>query len=210
MVKNDFCKGVYFLFFKFKWIKSMIFELLALGLALFFIALIFVPTISTGASPVPTTRRVRKALLALLPEHLPSNSGDVIYELGSGWGGVALALAKKYPEISVIGYEVSLLPWLFSCARILFLPQDSLYFKLSNFLECDLSNGILVVCYLLPKPMEKLRVKLEAELTLGSLIASNTFAFRGGRPIDRQITDDIYASHVFLYEINKLEVIDIF
>jgi hypothetical protein len=181
----------------------MISEPLALGLALFFIALIFVPTLSTGASPVPTTRRMRKALLTLLPEHLPGNSGDVIYELGSGWGGLAFAVAKKYPETTVIGYEVSLLPWLFSCVRLLFLPQDNLDFKLSNFLKHDLSNGVLVVCYLLPKPMEKLRVKLEIELKLGSLIVSNTFAFRGWRPIDDQIADDIYASRVFLYEVNQ-------
>ena len=180
----------------------MISELLALGISLFFIAVIFVPTLSIGASPVPTTRRMRKALLTLLPEHLPGNSGDVIYELGSGWGGLAFAVAKKYPETTVIGYEVSLLPWLFSCVRLLFLPQDNLDFKLSNFLKHDLSNGVLVVCYLLPKPMEKLRIKLEAELKIGSLIVSNTFAFRGWRPIDDQIADDIYASHVFLYQVN--------
>ena len=185
----------------------MIFELLALGLALFFITLIFVPTLSTGASPVPTTRRMRKALLTLLPEHLPGNSGDVIYELGSGWGGLAFAVAKKYPETTVVGYEVSLLPWLFSCVRILFLPQDNLHFKLSNFLNHNLSNGVLVVCYLLPKPMEKLKIKLETELMRGSLVVSNTFAFRGWRPIDDQIVDDIYASHVFLYEANKLETV---
>jgi hypothetical protein len=181
----------------------MIFELLTLGLALFFITLIFVPTLSTGASPVPTTRRMRKALLTLLPEHLPRNSGEIIYELGSGWGGLAFAVAKKYPETTVVGYEVSLLPWLFSCVRILFLPQDNLHFKLSNFLNRDLSNGILVVCYLLPKPMEKLRIKLETELKLGSLVVSNTFAFRGWQPIDDQIADDIYASHVFLYEVKS-------
>jgi hypothetical protein len=189
--------------------NGMISELLILGLALFFIALIFVPTLSTGASPVPTTRRMRKALLTLLPEHLPVNSGDVIYELGSGWGGLAFSVARKYPETTVIGYEVSLLPWLFSCVRIFFLPQDNLHFKLSNFLKHDLSNGVLVVCYLLPKPMEKLRIKLETELKLGSLIVSNTFAFRGWKPIDDQIADDIYASHVFLYKVNKLETIDI-
>jgi hypothetical protein len=92
---------------------------------------------------------------------------------------------------------------LFSCVRILFLPQDNLHFKLSNFLNRDLSNGILVVCYLLPKPMEKLRIKLETELKLGSLVVSNTFAFRGWQPIDDQIADDIYASHVFLYEVKS-------
>ena len=202
-----FCNAIYFCF---SGVNSMVSELLALGLALFFIALIFVPTLSSGASPVPTTRRMRKALLTLLPEHLPGNPGDVIYELGSGWGGLASAVAKKYPKTTVIGYEVSLLPWLFSYVRTLFLPQENLHFKLSNFLKRDLSNGVLVVCYLLPEPMEKLRIKLETELKLGSLIVSNTFAFRGWRPIDDRIIDDIYASHIFLYEVNKLETIDIF
>lgn len=194
--------------FELNWINAVTSELFALGLALFFIALIFIPTLRTGASPVPTTRRMRKALLTLLPEHLPGDSQGVIYELGSGWGGLAFVVAKKYPETTVIGYEVSLLPWLYARLRKCIQPQKNLHFILSNFLKRDLSNGVLVLCYLLPKPMDQLRKKLEEELASGALVVSNTFAFRGWHPLDEIIADDMYASHVFLYEAGNTETID--
>ena len=186
--------------FDLNWINIVTMELLTLGLALFIVALIFIPTLRTGASPVPTSRRMQKALLSLLPEHLPCDPQGVIYELGSGWGGLAFAVAKKYPKTTVVGYEISLLPWLYALLRKSFQPQKNLHFTLSNFLNRDLSNGVLVLCYLLPKPMDQLRIKLEDELALGALVASNTFAFRGWRPVDEKTADDMYASHVFLYE----------
>ena len=189
--------------FDLNWINAVTMELLTLGLALFVIALVFIPTLRTGASPVPTSRRMQKALLALLPEHLTCDPQSVIYELGSGWGGLAFAVAKKYPETTVVGYEISLLPWLYARLRKSFQPQKNLHFTLSNFLNRDLSNGVLVLCYLLPKPMDQLRIKLEEELALGALVVSNTFAFRGWRPVDEKTADDMYASHVFLYEVGN-------
>jgi hypothetical protein len=194
------CEKDLLLNFGLNWINAVTMELLTLGLALFIIALIFIPTLRTGASPVPTSLRMQKALLALLPKHLPRDTQGVIYELGSGWGGLAFAVAKKYPETTVVGYEISILPWLYAQIRKSFQPQKNLHFTLSNFLNRDLSNGVLVLCYLLPKPMDQLRIKLEEELVLGALVASNTFAFRGWRPIDEKTADDMYASHVFLYE----------
>ena len=54
--------------FDLNWINAVTMELLTLGLALFVIALVFIPTLRTGASPVPTSWRMQKAILALLPE----------------------------------------------------------------------------------------------------------------------------------------------
>jgi len=179
-------------------------ELLSLSIALVAILSIFVPTVLTGSSPVPTSRAVRSDLIQLLPERLPERSrAQVIYELGSGWGGMAFALAKKYPEHSVIGYEISILPWLISQLRQLMSDQQNLQFRLANFNNHPLSDAALIMCYLLPVPMERLRHKLSEELTTGTLVVSNTFAFRGWSSLDDRIADDIYKSHVYLYEIGS-------
>ena len=178
----------------------MFWEYFVLAAALLLIALIFVPTLTTGASPVPTSASVRRALLALLPERLPGAPSGVIYELGSGWGGMAFALARKYPDTAVIGYEISPIPWLVSRVRLIFSSHQNLQLKFANFHKRDLSDASLVLCYLLPEPMEKLREKLESELPPGALVVSNTFAFRGWSALDDKMSDDIYNSHVFLYE----------
>ncbi len=172
----------------------------ALALALALIAIVFVPTLITGSSPVPTSSTVRKTIMQLLPKRLPGPASGRVYDLGAGWGGMAVALAKKYPDRLVIGYEISPLPWLFSCLRQTFYRQKNLQFKYADFNKQDLADADLVLCYLLPKPMAELQAKLERELKSGTLIVSNTFAFHEWQPLDDKVADDLYNSHVYLYE----------
>ncbi len=177
-------------------------QLFILAGALAVIASVFIPAVVTGSSPVATSGRVRKALLGLLPKRLPRGpEASIIYELGSGWGGMAFALAKSYPNYAVIGYEISPLPWLVAQLRLGFSNQPNLQFRFASYYNHNLSDATLLLCYLLPEPMEKLRLKLARELTPGTLILSNTFAFRGWRPLDQRVAEDIYKSHVYLYEI---------
>ena len=46
-------------------------------------------------------------MLAALPVKLEGT----VYDLGSGWGGMAFALARRYPGCRVTGFEVPPLPW---------------------------------------------------------------------------------------------------
>lgn len=180
----------------------MLLELVSLIIALAVIISIFIPTVLTGSSPVPTSPAVRTTLIELLPDHLANTShASVIYELGSGWGGMAFSLAKKYPGHRVIGYEISVLPWFVSRVRQLFSNQTNVQFRLANYNNRHLSDATLVMCYLLPAPMERLRNKLEVELTDGTFVVSNTFAFRGWHTLEARTAGDIYKSHVYLYEI---------
>lgn len=178
-------------------------ELFVLALALLIIAIVFVPTLVTGSSPVPTSGKVRDTIIQVLPERLPGSSGGVIYDLGSGWGGMAFALAKKYPDHQVMGLEVSPLPWCVARLHLLVHPHHNLKFQIADYNRRNLSDASLVLCYLLPEPMLKLRPKLEAELVPGALVVSNTFAFREWHALDDKMADDIYNSHVFLYEIGN-------
>lgn len=170
-------------------------EIAILILALAAVASVFVPTLITGASPLPTSRPVREAMLGLLPDHMVGP----IYELGSGWGGLARALARRYPGAPVRGFEVSLLPWAWSRLRHLLGGPPNLTFALANFHGADLSDAALVVCYLPGPAMEKLRPKLEAELPNGVLVLSNTFALLGWRAVEEKTVPDIHRSRVYLY-----------
>lgn len=170
--------------------------LAAVGLA---IASIFLPTLWTRASPLPTSGAARATLLAMLPEFVDGP----VYDLGSGWGGLAGALARRYPRSPVIGFEVSPLPWAWSRLRqALGGNTGNLTFRFGDFHNADLTGAALVVCYLPGPAMEKLKPKLEAELKPGALVASNTFAFRGWTPVEVRTAPDAHASQVYLYRVS--------
>ena len=51
----------------------------------------------TGVSAMPAPARVRRRMLALADPP----PGGALAELGSGWGGMALAAARRYPGCMV-------------------------------------------------------------------------------------------------------------
>ena len=177
----------------------MTMEIFVLGIVLAAILLIFIPTLATKASPLPTSRAVRETMLAMLPDAIKGP----IYELGSGWGGLARALARRYPETPVLAFEVSPLPWAFARVRQAFGGPGNLTFTLGDFHRAGLGGAGLVVCYLPPPAMEKLKPKLAAELPPGALVLSNTFAIRDWRAVDEKTAADQHLSRVYLYRVGE-------
>lgn len=175
----------------------MIAETIAVAAALMAIALILIYTLRTGAPPTPTSPRVKAAMLALVPGDLTGT----IYELGSGWGTLALALARRYPGCRVVAYELSPLPWLVSRLRATAAGLANLTLRRADFHGASLADAGLVVCYLHPAAMERLRPKLEGELGPGAWVLSNTFAVRGWRPEAERTAGDLYNSTVYLYRV---------
>ena len=175
----------------------MTMEIIVLGIVLAAILLIFIPTLVTKASPLPTSRAVRETMLAMLPNAI----NGPIYELGSGWGGLARALARRYPETPVLAFEVSPLPWAFARVLHAFGGPGNVTFSLGDFLKADLSDAALVACYLPGPAMEKLKPKLAAELPPGALVLSNTFAIRDWQPVDEKTAPDQHLSRVYLYRV---------
>ena len=168
--------------------------LAAVGLAILSVVL---PTLWTRASPLPTSGAARATLLAMLPLTVDGP----VYDLGSGWGGLARALARRYPRSPVIGFEVSPLPWAWSRLRQALRGSANLTFRFGDFHNADLSGAALVVCYQPGPAMEKLKPKLEAELKPGAMVASNTFAPRGWDPAEVRTAPDAHASQVYLYRV---------
>ena len=179
----------------------MTIETWVLIFALAAIAAVFAWTLMTGSPPTPTSRAVRRTILATLPARLPGDQAAEVYELGAGWGGLALAMARRYPDRQIIGMELSPLPWLVSLILTALNRPANLTLRRADFLNADLSGASLVVCYLSADVLARLRPQLERQLRPGALIVSNTFAIEGWRPLESHAARDIYKSPVYLYEI---------
>jgi hypothetical protein len=153
-----------------------------------------------GIPPAPTLNVAKQGLLGLLARNKINGN---IYELGSGWGTLAFALAKQYAHCHVIGYENSIVPCLFSQIRQIFAGCRNLKLVCKDFYTTPLNDADLVVCYLFTGAMEKLRIKFESELKKGTIVVSHTFAVPFWNPIDEIVVDDIYHTRVYLYVVGR-------
>jgi len=129
----------------------------------------------TGVPPVSSSTLEAAAVVALLKQaSLPKQA--IVYELGSGWGSLVIALARAFPEARIRGIETSPLPyWV---ARIRTANMPNVFLQRSNFHESDLQDAHAVTCYLMIKPMRKLAAQLDRMLKPGTPVVSLTFRFR--------------------------------
>jgi len=146
--------------------------LLACGL------LIVLYALRTGVPPMPTSSGTRAVMLRLLPETIDGT----VYDLGSGWGGLAFALARRYPANRVVGIELSPLPWLFARTMLRVRPRPNLEFRRAELMTVPLSDAGAIVCYLMPGTMRRLAPKLAKELRTGTPVVAYSFAFDGWPP----------------------------
>ncbi|MTI12426.1 methyltransferase, partial [Sansalvadorimonas verongulae] len=153
-----------------------------------------------GIGPVPSNRYVKKQLLTALPE---SVTGDIL-ELGAGWGGISLALAKAYPSNKVIAVENSLPVWLFCWLRVMVWrvcgKVTNLEVQLCNINHTDLQSAGLIYCYLYPGAMKRLSSRLQ-ELSPGCALISNTFSLPGLAPEKCLQAADVWRSQIFCYRL---------
>ncbi len=161
------------------------------------VALIFFQTILCGVPPVSTSLQARSIILDVIPPSL----GGVIYELGSGWGGLARSLARRDLSMTVVAFEVSLLPWAVSRLWCALSPLPNLTIERCNFYTRPLTDAAGVVCYLYSGGMKKLKSKLETELPDGAWVISNTFAVPRWKPERRILVEGLPSSAVYLYRM---------
>jgi hypothetical protein len=60
-------------------------------------------TLRLGIAPMPSSARACRAMITACENAPP---GPVV-DLGSGWGTLAIAFARRYPGRRVVGYELS-------------------------------------------------------------------------------------------------------
>jgi hypothetical protein len=152
-------------------------------------------TLQTGISPMMSSGKACQAMLALIDR---TENGPLI-DLGSGWGTLVIAVARKHPHQQVIGYELSWFPWLVSMIRKYSLRLDNLTLYRKDFINAELSNASILFCYLFPGGMVALHKKLKRELSNKILIVSNTFALPSCQPTEVIRLKDVYQTPIYVY-----------
>lgn len=166
------------------------------GILFFCLLSIVIWSIRNGIGPMPTSIKVKNRLFEVVPEKIEGK----IYDLGSGWGTLVFPIASKFPDHEIIGLENSTIPFLFSSLRLLLSKEKNIRFIRKNFYEFPLNDAGLVLCYLFPKAMEKLKPKLENELKKGTWIICNTFAIPGWKPKFVITVQDLYHTKIYVYQ----------
>ena len=156
-----------------------------------------VHAIITGVYPVPSSRKASEKIVTLIPKDV---TGQIV-DLGSGWGNLAFPLAKAFPSSTVIGYELSPIPWLFSKARGFLFPRNNLSLQRKNFFNVSLREAGVVACYLHPEKMNELRPKFEEELQRGTLVFSNAFSIPSWTPQEVHHLSDLLSTTIHVYKV---------
>lgn len=152
-------------------------------------------TILNGISPMPTSPKVKKQLFQILPKGIQGK----IVDLGAGWGTLTFPLAEFYPDQQVIGYESSPIPFVYTKLAQQMARISNLKIVYADFFKINLGEAGLVVCYLYPGAMKKLKDKFEAELKPGTVVISHTFAVPDWSPKQVIHTDDLYKTPIYIY-----------
>lgn len=144
---------------------------------------------------VPTRKRDIERVLRL--SQVKPN--EILYDLGSGDGRIIIAAAQHFGARSV-GYEIAFLPYIYSYVKIIFMglfPKARVRFK--NFFKENLKDADVIVTFLLPKGIERLKKKYEKELRVGSRVVSCAWEIPGWTPerVDKPNTCEI-AVYVYI------------
>lgn len=150
----------------------------------------------TGVPTVSTSKDVRQKIAALIP----AGSLNVV-EMGSGWGGLALAVAKTRPDCKVTAIEYSVVPYLVSRLRAALDPSlKNLEFRCGDFFTLSLKETDVVLCYLLESMLGKLKPKFVSELQDHAIIISNHYRIPNWTPERTEKVDKFFEKGIHIYK----------
>ncbi len=174
-----------------------IFSIPIILLAVVCVALVSIvwSTLRLGISPMPSSAKARHVMLV---EGERAREGTIV-DLGSGWGTLAMAFARQYPNRQVVGYELSFFPWFISIVLKHILVLDNLVFYRRNFLQTDLNGAAIILCYLHPEGMTAMKDKLSKAVMGGAVVISNTFALPDFPAAKVVRLDDFYLTPIYVY-----------
>jgi len=98
--------------------------------------------------------------------------GDVVYDLGCG-DGIALLTSAKEHKATGVGIEIDPLRFLIAKMRmVLHGVNNKIEIKRKSFFDEDISKATVVIVYLVPKTLNRLKSKFLKELKPGTRIVS--------------------------------------
>lgn len=129
-----------------------------------------------------TNNKTRDALA----NELAGAPAGLFTDLGCGFGGTLIHLARRFPDWQFVGVEASPLIW--ACARIRqrLLGCSNIEIRRENLWHTDIADADILYCFLSPAPMPRLFERFRAEAKRNCLLISNSFTVPGA-PADRRI-----------------------
>lgn len=153
-----------------------------------------------GIIPAPTFSKTRNYMIDMLPDN---PDGDIL-ELGCGWGSSLLALAKRYPNHTVIGYEMTTLPYWMSRFRVALSRRKNITLLQKDFMAESFENAGAIFCYLSFRHMETLEPKFMAELKNTAVVVSHSFPLPSIPATKTEIIKEgFWLSTIYLYKTDE-------
>ena len=156
----------------------------------------------TGVPTIASFPSARRKVLEVLQKHMGAQTCTIL-DLGSGNGQLANKIARSFPTATVMGIEISLVPWLFSVLRQRLFGPANLTFLRMNFWTYDCSTTDIIIIFLTENIIDRVSTKLQQELKEGALIIANDTALRGKwAPIDT-LNTGLFNMKIFVYRQTK-------
>lgn len=163
-------------------------------------------TVRNGISPMPSSRRVIRSVTKEIDSLHRANT---IVEAGSGWGTLALYIARHRNQKNVgnsswriIGLENSIVPLWYSRFICKIRGERAVKFIRQDIYQYSYRKADVVVCYLFPRAMESLSHVFRKQLTLGTRVISVCFALPGWTPDKVIVCEDMYRTKIYVYSVS--------
>lgn len=112
---------------------------------------------------------------------LPQDRAPRFIDIGSGFGGLTMHLARRRHDGDFAGIELAPLPWLASLLRARLSGNRGRFLR-GDYADLDFGDYDVIFAYLSPAAMPALSKKAQAEMKPGSLLISHEFAIPGVEP----------------------------
>lgn len=107
--------------------------------------------------------------------------GERVVDLGAGDGRLLFAAAKAQGH--ALGFEISVLPYLWTKTRLALSGMGrAAQVRFADFYAYNLKDTDVILAFLTPMAMEKLKSKFEKELKTGARVVSYAFSIPGWTP----------------------------
>jgi len=170
-------------------------EVISLGLML--VVLIVLGTLAYAAVSAAPWVPLRKRDINRLIKLANIKPGEIVYDLGCGDGRVLQAVVKQ-TQARAVGFEISLLPYIFAKVRSLLLGTTRVQINYKDFFKTDFSTADVIVCFLTPYAMVKLESKINCELKPGARFLTYAFPLPNRKPTLTE-KDNPKTATIFLY-----------
>lgn len=163
--------------------------------------LIVFKSASNGITPMPSNLLMQQVVMK---EVKRLNNRRAIVDAGSGFGHLLFKLAKTEPNRTYIGIENSIVPYIFAVLRNKLhhiLYKSDIQFKKMNLHRYKYESGSIIVCYLYPAGMQKLKQTLIEQNINQIYIISVGFAINDLQPLRITECNDLFRTKVYTYEL---------